>query len=240
MSFYRLSGALVGATIIVTIVAALLLVQEECRNASFYVSLGFVLLSEVFLFAGPHLVRTGGGRRMAAWHISIAVTPAGYAAGVAAITIMAIGGTPMRILLSAQLVWLLLFVIAVSVVRSAGDRMSRGDQENCGDRESFASVVSLLDDACDQCESLAGAEAASVLKELRRLREDVRYAAQDSRPEGISFDAKLSDSFQAICASLRDMEAGEDAGAGAEILRQIQGARQVIARREDAIAKARA
>ena len=60
MSFSRVSAALVVATIAVTAGVCFLLVEDRSRDSSFYLSLGFILLAEVFLFAGPHLVRTGG------------------------------------------------------------------------------------------------------------------------------------------------------------------------------------
>jgi hypothetical protein len=219
-----------------------LLVESQYRDGSFYLSLGFILLAEVFLFAGPHLVRTGGGTRMAPWHIGMIGVPVGYAVGIAGITVAAVRGTPWRILVSAQLVWLLLFIIVLIIVRSTGTRIAIGIATDLTNRASFASVVSLLDDACQRCQLLiAGSEGASLLKQIRRLREEVRYSAQDSLPEAAAFDSRLTVCFDAMNTALQDL-ARDPSGktASEEFSRQVQMARQVLARREDAIAQARA
>lgn len=240
MSFSKISAALIAATIAITVAVAFLLVESQSRDSSFYLSLGFILLAEVFLFAGPHLVRTGGGARMAPWHIAMVGIPIGYAIGVAGITVAAIRGTNWRLLVSAQLVWLLLFIIVLVIVRSTGTRITDGISADLANRASFASVVSLLDDVYQLCELMTDSDAASLLKQFRQLREDARYSAQDSTPEAVPFDSKLTDCFGAMIAALQSLEG--DVGnktALDEIGRQIQVAHQVLARREEAIAHGR-
>ena len=240
MSFSRVSASLVAATITVTVTVSFLLVDSQSRDGRFFLSLGFILLAEVFLFAAPHLVRTGGDTRMAPWHLSMAGIPIGYAIGVAGITIAAIRGTAWQVLVSAQLVCLLLFVVALVIVRSTGTRISAAIATYTANRASFAEAVSLLDDTCQRCELITGLDAASLLKQIRRLREDMRYSAQDSLPEASPFDSKLAACFDAMNSALQDL-AREPSSKAAfeESTRQIQIARQVLARREDAIAHAR-
>jgi hypothetical protein len=241
MSFSRVSAALVAATIVVTVAVSFLLVEGQSRDGTFYLSLGFILLAEVFLFVGPHLVRTGGGTRMAPWHISMAGIPLGYAIGVAGITIAAVRGTPWRVLVSAQLVWLLLLIIALVIVRATGTRIAAGHTADMANRTSFANAVSLLDDVCHRCELLTRPDVASLLKQLRQLREDVRYSAQDTLPEAVQFDLKLSACFDSINRALLDLERDSSSMAPLEeSARQIQIARQALVRREDAIAHMRA
>lgn len=241
MSFLRVSVALVAATITVTVLVSFLLVESQSRDGSFYLSLGFILLAEVFLFAGPHLVRTGGGTRMAPWHIGMAGIPIGYAIGVAGITIAAVSGTSWRVLVSAQLIWLLLFVITLVIVRSTGTRIATGIAEDMASRTSFARAASLLDDVCHRCELITGNDAASLYKRIRQLREDMRYSAQDTLPEAIPFDSKLAACFEAMSIALQNLESDHTSKAALEELAlQIQIAPQVLARREDAIAHARA
>jgi len=216
-------------------------VESQSRDGSFYLSLGFILLAEVFLFAGPHLVRTGGGTRMAPWHIGMIGIPVGYAIGIAGITVAAVRGTPWRILVSAQLVWLLLFVIVLIIVRSTGTRIAAGIATDQTNRAAFASAVSMLDDICQRCQLIAGSEGASLLKQIRGLREVVRYSAQDSLPEAAVFDSKLTACFDAMNTALQDLERDPSGKpASEEFSRQVQIARQVLARREDAVAQARA
>jgi hypothetical protein len=241
MSFSRVSAALVVATITVTALICFLLVESQFRDDSFYLSMGFILLAEVLLFAGPHLVRTGGGSRMAPWHIGMMVIPVGYAIGIAGITIAAVRGTPWRILVSAQLLWLLLFIIVLVIVRSTGTRIAAGIATDTTSRRSFASVVSLLDDTCQRCELLPDPDRATLLKQILRLREDARYSAQDSLPEAATFDSQLTVCFEAMSAALDDLERepGSKTAIG-EFSRHVQIARHVLVRREDAVAQARA
>jgi hypothetical protein len=240
MSFSKVSAALVAATLAITVAVAFLLVDGQYRDSSFFLSLGFILFAEVALFAGPHLVRTGGGLRMAPWHISMVSIPMGYALGVAAITVAAVRGTPWRILVSAQLVWLLLFLIVMTIVRSTGSRIAQGIETDRGRRASFAGIVSLVDDLGQQAERISSSESAALLGQIRKLREEMRYSAQDSLPEAAPLDLKLKESFAAIASALDTLErdsgnkaAADDAG------RQIQIARQTLAHREEVIASAR-
>lgn len=240
MSFSKISVALVVATIAVTVAIALLLVASESRDGRFYLSLGFILLAELFLFAGPHLVRTGGGVTMAPWHIAMSAIPVAYAIGVAGITAAAIWNTPWRILVSAQLAWLLMFVIALVMARSAGTRIAAGLDRDTVNRSSFAGVTLLLDDVFRRCERIGGDSVTGPLNQLRRLREDMRYSAQDSLPAAVPFDSELSAGCVAMNATLERLERdAADPSAFQELAGQIQIARQVLERREHAIARAR-
>ena len=239
MSFSKVSAALVAATIAITVAVTLLLVERQSRDGSFYLSLGFILLAEVFLFAGPHLVRTGGDARMAPWHIGMAGIPIAYAIGVAGITFAAIRGTPWRLLVSAQLIWVLLFMIVLVLVRSTGARITASTNADRANRASYATVVSRLDDVCRGYELISNPDTAS-LKQLRQLREEIRYSAQDSLPQAASFDSQLVDCFSAMATAVQNLAANADTGAALEeIDRDIKIARQVLAQREDAIARAR-
>jgi hypothetical protein len=240
MAFSRISAALAAGAIAVTITVAYLLTEPQARGDSFFLSLGFILLAELFLFAGPHLVRTGGGVQMAPWHIGMSAVPVLYAIGVGCITVAAVCDTPWRILVSAQLIWLLLFFIALVIVRSAGKRIAESGAVDRSQRAAFSGLITDLNAICDRLELLSGAEIAALRQQAGRLREDMKYSTHDSLPAAGPFDNQLAVCFVEINTVLDSFERDSSDNTVVETAsRQIQIARQTLKRREDATAHAR-
>jgi hypothetical protein len=239
MPFSKISAALAAGAIAITVAIAYLLTDPPFRDSAFFLSLGFILLAEFFLFAGPHLVRTSGGNRMAAWHISMSIVPVIYAAGVAFMAVAAIRGTSWNVLLSGQLAWLLLFFITIVIVRASGSGVASSAAASQSNRASYSGLVARFDSISDRVELLSPADAAALRPVARKLREDLRYSTDDSGSSG-AFDENLEACFRKMNQAVDGLEASAAANEPlAEFSRQVTIARQVLSRREDAIAQAR-
>ena len=231
---------LLGATLMVTLVSAFLLVPESSRAGKFNLSLAAMLVAECVAFLGPVWFHRRGVTAALPVRFALGWLCWAYLITVAGLAALALTDISLGVLAVLHLVVLLGLVLTWGASQMAAGHIEASHDALAVRQSGFPACREQFERLSDRIQSMRSPELEALQRSFRKMRDELRYAGAETLPgaeavegELIASLTSLEESVELLESATRDGKAEGVAGRSAALEGWLQQFRLLLRRREE-------